>query len=250
MIFRITVCALFAFLINEPVIPQVKVVFKAEDGLTVVADHYPVNRTYPYILLFHQMESGRGEFRDIALRLNRLGFNCLAVDLRSGNEIDFIRNETAVNALSGRVSRRLYDNRKDMEAAIEFTKIHTELPLILFGSSFSASLSLILAKVRDDISGVVALSPGEYFAGTLPVRQQIAGLEKPAWIAAGASEIGFVRELTEGIAGLYKQVFLVNQENVRGTRILSTNEPVSSEAWLSLMVFLNNLKNSQVDLED
>jgi dienelactone hydrolase len=65
---------------------QDKVSFHAEDGLKITADLYLIDFSEPFILLFHQAESSRGEYNDIAPRLNKLGYNCLAVDLRSGQK--------------------------------------------------------------------------------------------------------------------------------------------------------------------
>gem|GEM_PF-5977157 len=59
--------------------------FKSADGILITADSYvPHTTTSPLILLFHQAGSSRGEYNEIAPRLNELGFNCIAVDLRSG----------------------------------------------------------------------------------------------------------------------------------------------------------------------
>src|SRR5205085_9234468 len=77
---------------------QLKVNFPAKDGLTLTADWYPVNSNFPVILLCHQNNFSRGEFLDIALRLNKFGFNCLALDQRVGGEVNGVVNETALEA--------------------------------------------------------------------------------------------------------------------------------------------------------
>ena len=51
-----------------------KVSFIAEDGIEITADKYLANEEYPYILLFHQAGSSRGEFNGIAIR-GRSGFS-------------------------------------------------------------------------------------------------------------------------------------------------------------------------------
>ena len=73
-----------------------KVTFESEDGVLITADHYLINQEYPYIVLFHQAGSSRGEFNEIAEKLMMLRYNCLAVDLRSGDNSNFVKNETAV----------------------------------------------------------------------------------------------------------------------------------------------------------
>ena len=74
---------------------QIKVKFQSKDDITITADCYKVDESSPYILLFHQAGSSRGEYKEIAGKLTNLGYNCLAVDLRSGNEVNNVVNETA-----------------------------------------------------------------------------------------------------------------------------------------------------------
>ncbi|MGI9480277.1 MAG: hypothetical protein ACR2PI_26540, partial [Hyphomicrobiaceae bacterium] len=57
----------------------------AADGLKVTADVYRAVDTpdATWIVLAHQAGSSRGEYRTIAPRLNKLGFNAIAIDQRS-----------------------------------------------------------------------------------------------------------------------------------------------------------------------
>ena len=77
---------------------QQMVTFFSSDGLTVTADLYLKDKSYPFIILFHQANFSRGEYQETAPKLMKLGYNCLAVDLRSGKEVNFIKNETAAKA--------------------------------------------------------------------------------------------------------------------------------------------------------
>ncbi|MGY8687411.1 MAG: hypothetical protein ACKVHP_06705, partial [Verrucomicrobiales bacterium] len=74
--------------------------FDSQDGLEVTADLFMAheNPETPFILLFHQAGFSRGEYREIAPRLNQLGFNCMAIDQRSGNAANGVTNETAQRA--------------------------------------------------------------------------------------------------------------------------------------------------------
>ena len=59
-----------------------EITFEAEDDLTITADLYrsdPRLET-PFIVLFHQAGFSRGAYREIAPRLNALGFNAMAQD--------------------------------------------------------------------------------------------------------------------------------------------------------------------------
>lgn len=242
---------LFVFLLlllNYSLFSQIKVAFESQDGLLVVADHYMVNKTFPYILLFHQLESSRGEFKEIAPKLNKLGFNCLAVDLRAGNEINFVRNETAMNATAMKLPARTVDTKKDIVAAIEYVRSRNDLPVILLGSSYSASLALILAREREDVQAVVAFSPGEYFSGNINVKNQLKGLHKPVFIASTRTEKKYVIELAEGIPEKFKQIFTPAQsEGAHGAKALWEVECSNNEYWLALIMFFNSLKSVQVN---
>ncbi len=77
---------------------QQVVTFPAKDGLKITADLYLKDYQLPFILLFHQGESSRGEYTEIAARLLKLDYNCLAVDLRAGEKMNYISNETAMRA--------------------------------------------------------------------------------------------------------------------------------------------------------
>lgn len=76
-----------------------EVSFPSEDGLKVTADLYGLEDSgAPMIVLFHQANWSRGEYREIAPKLNAMGFACLAVDQRSGREAEGVVNETAKRA--------------------------------------------------------------------------------------------------------------------------------------------------------
>ena len=84
----IIIISLISILLASPATKK-KVTFTAEDGLEITADLYVEKEEYPYILLFHQAESSRGEYNETAIKLAKLRYNCLAVDLRSGNNSNY-----------------------------------------------------------------------------------------------------------------------------------------------------------------
>jgi len=114
-----------------------KVTFEAEDGIEITADKYLENEEYPYILLFHQAGSSRGEFNDIAERFLKLRYNCLAVDLRSGDNSNYVKNETALKAGGQHSSVSFLDAAQDIRAAIDYAWNLNPKEVILLGSSFS-----------------------------------------------------------------------------------------------------------------
>lgn len=68
------------------------ITFPSKDGLTLTADLYIMHdKSAPFIVLFHQARWSRGEYEEIAPRLNMMGFNCMAVDLRSGGQVNGVK---------------------------------------------------------------------------------------------------------------------------------------------------------------
>ena len=139
------------------VLGQKTVSFRAVDNLTINADYYETfAESNKYMLMFHQAEYSRGEYQQIAERMIKLDFNCLAVDLRYGKEVNYVNNETAEQARQNKMNVTLLSCEKDIEAAINYIQTNDPSALIfLMGSSFSASLCLKVAKDRDDIQAVV-----------------------------------------------------------------------------------------------
>ncbi len=98
--------------------------FKASDGVNVTADLYmPHETSAPFIILYHQAGYSRGEYLSIAPQLNAMGFNCMAVDQRSGDKVNGIINETHKGAVAANLPTEYLDAIPDMEAAYLICKI-------------------------------------------------------------------------------------------------------------------------------
>jgi alpha-beta hydrolase superfamily lysophospholipase len=161
------VAALGIVLATQPAQAQEAVQFKAAGGVTVYGAFYAAqDSSRPMILLFHQASSNRYEYTPIAPKLVAAGFSCLAIDQRWGGEMWGHRNET-VRKLghSENSADEVSDLQADLEAALEWA--HTGYPhrkFILWGSSYSASLVFAVAAGHpNEVAGVLAFSPGEYF---------------------------------------------------------------------------------------
>src|SRR5437868_2803754 len=109
---------LFLFAVKSKA--QLKVSFPSKDSITIAADWYPVSENMPVILLCHQARFSRGEYSETALKLNKFGFNCLAIDQRSGNEVNGVVNETAAAAKRLNKSQTYLDAEQDMVAAVDY----------------------------------------------------------------------------------------------------------------------------------
>ncbi|KKS75626.1 MAG: hypothetical protein UV46_C0015G0002 [Candidatus Gottesmanbacteria bacterium GW2011_GWC2_42_8] len=220
------------------------ITFKSSDSLLITADLYENDSKLPFVLMFHQASSSRGEYLEIAKRVQKLGYNCLAVDLRSGLESNFITNETAKLATAkGLVPPTYIDSKKDMEAAIDFAFKRSGKKVILMGSSYSASLSLILAKENEKVKAVIAFSPGEFLKPQITVSNAVKGLSKPTYIACSQREYPYLQDIFNAISSKNKVLYKPqNGKGEHGAKSLWTQFDVSKEYWMSLLVFFTQIK--------
>jgi len=218
-----------------------KVGFLSEDGIQITADKYLINEEYPYILLFHQAGSSRGEFRDIAEKFLKLRYNCLAVDLRSGDNSNFLNNETASRARSAGKSVKFLDARIDMVAAIDYAHDLNSRDVILLGSSYSASLALLEGLNHPKVGAIIAFSPGEYFGDDLRLEDTLKTCSKPLFVAVTKREEPYVKQMLTAFSEEDYTLFQPDTLGVHGARALWDDNPSKDEYWLALLMFINNL---------
>ena len=237
----------FPGIVTAQVIRKSEVSFKASDGLLVTADLYQSKKNNPYIILFHQELSCRGEFDSIASRFVKMDLNCLVVDLRSGDNLNFAKNETALRAREEGYSYSLEDASKDMLASIDYVTHITEKEICLFGSASSASLALILGRNNSKVRAIIAFSPGDYFTPENSLKSILANYPKPVFVACTTAEISYLSNI-EGFPGFNKILFKpTTGEGYRGTIALLEENPSRDEYWLSLLIFLKPFLKQQSD---
>jgi pimeloyl-ACP methyl ester carboxylesterase len=242
MLVRNLIVILFVFTISCAS-AQDRVSFKSSDSLEVVAHLYEINPEYPYIILLHQGSYSKGEYKEIAISLLKLKYNCLAVDLRYGGTVNSVPNETAENAKASTVLRSMYDARLDIEAAIHYAYNKSQKEVILFGSSFSGTLAMKIGTDNPKVKAIIAYSPGEFFRNKFLIHDEIANVAKPMYIAGSQLENPYLEKLTELVSRKYITVFQPqNHEGKHGAKGLWKKYEVSKEYWLSLLMFINNLK--------
>jgi len=223
-----------------------RVKFPSKDGVTITADLYEANPDYPWIVLFHQANSSRGEFKYIAPRLNKLELNCMAVDLRSGKEENFIVNETYVLARDNDLETGYLDAEKDMVTAIERAFVMSgRKRIIIFGSSYSASLALKLAKEMSQVKAVIAFSPGEYFGKELSVKETARGLSKPTFVACAAKEKKWTDEIANGINTSKLIYFAPSKGGDHGAKALNKETPGQTAYWINMINFVQKVKKEK-----
>ena len=172
------------------------VTLTAEDSVVVHGTYTSAPAAKALILLFHQAGSSKGEYATIAPRLASAGYASLAIDQRVGGPL-FGRNETAT-AIKGTAS--YLDTKHDLIAALDWAK-RKQLPIVLWGSSYSAALVFVVAAEDPGIvRALLAFSPGEYLGKAASVRTAAAKVHVPIFvttaqnreeIAAGKSILTF-----------------------------------------------------------
>lgn len=224
------------------------VYFTARDGLKVAAELYMSHpKTAPFIVLFHQANWSRGEYQEIAPELNKLGFNCLAVDLRSGGAVNGVKNITKQNALKEMKETQYVNAIPDMQAAIKFaTKNYANSKLLIWGSSYSSALSLKLAgDLGDEISAVLAFSPGEYFVSQGKARDFITSsagkISQPVFVTSARDEKNTWWGIYVAIPSDKKKYFLPVTSGNHGSRALWSKFSDSKDYWTAVKSFLESL---------
>lgn len=227
--------------------------FQSADGILISADIYmPYEAsTVPMIILFHQAGSSRGEYIDIAPVLNKLGFNCIAVDLRSGEFSRGKDNLTAIRASNAGLPTSYADALPDILAALRFANKHYgSNKIIAWGSSYSASLVLKVAGDHPElIDAVLAFSPGEYFShigkSKAWIRESAKNVYIPVFITSSKNEVASWKPIYEVIPSKEKTAYVPDMQGRHGSRALWSKYNDSSEYWNSVTRFLSMDRNTQ-----
>ena len=219
--------------------------FPAADGLPVTGDLYRTDREdAPFILLCHQAGYSRGEYREIAPKLCDLGYNCLAIDQRSGRGFNDVANETAAAAKEKGLSTGYADAYPDLEAALRYlVEQYHPKQLIVWGSSYSASLVLVLAAEHpDEIQAVVAFSPGEYFRiSDRKIADYAKDVTQPVFLTSARSEERDWRGISDAISSAGSVFFVPQGQGVHGSSALFTTTKNNAEYWTAVERFLQTL---------
>lgn len=216
--------------------------YYASDSVLVTATHYQGRKTDPYILLFHQEFSSRGEFDSIASRFVKMRYNCLAVDLRGGEKYGYVENETTRRAREMGQNNRPEQAGLDVKASVDYAWRLSQKPIVLLGSSFSATLCLIEGAGDERVKAVMAFSPGEFFVEK-DLRSLLSGYSKRVFVASTVSESPFTEAMFAGTDKDLKTMFVPRYgEGMRGIKALYRENPSYDEYWFAILVFIKNLQ--------
>lgn len=217
----------------------------ANDGLTINGRYYRADQPKAIILLFHQAGSSLAEYATIAPKLVEQGYSVLAIDQRLGGTM-FGPNQTASRL--GKPAT-FNDVLHDLEAALVWSRA-AHLPVIVWGSSYSAALVFKLAERHpSEITALLAFSPGEYLGPGKPVAKAAAALSIPVYISVGSGpdELSYAKPIFAA-TGSSNKVLYVPKIGVHGSSTLSSsrNAKGAQDNWISVNRFLTSVAGEKV----
>ena len=138
-----------------------KITLKTKDNLDIVGLYYP-SLASKGVLLLHMMPAAKESWNEFAPKLQNLGYQVLAIDLRG-------HGESSAGPEGFRNFSDL-DHQKtifDLDAGIEFleTKGVKQNNLVLIGASIGANLALQCLTEHQEIKKAILLSPGIDYRG-------------------------------------------------------------------------------------
>lgn len=222
---------------------QKTVEFNAADGLTITADLYEKSGSKKVIVLFHQAGWSRGEYREIAPKLNALGYTCLAVDQRSGGGVNDVKNETNSRAKKAGKKTTYADAFQDIEAAVAYARSqYSPDQLIIWGSSYSSALVLKYAgDYPNNVDAVLSFSPGEYFSSKSFISSSARNIKVPSFITSAKNEKDSWWGIHQSIPDGKKKFFLPDTKGNHGARALWAKFDDNGSYWAQVRSFLKSI---------
>ena len=222
--------------------------FKTSDQLTVFGDFHASAKVpaRAVLIVVHQGDgSARGDYGPIIPRLIREGFDVLAIDSRSGGELFGSTNRT----VSKNPARdwEYCDAYPDLTAALDYAKtLRPARPIIVWGSSYSATLALRLAADRaSELKAVLAFSPasGPSMGECQPV-PYAARVKIPALVVRprGELDVAMRRADFDAFSKQGHQTYIA-EPSAHGSSVLVAERANgdASATWITVLAFLDKV---------
>ena len=222
------------------------ILLETSDGLTIKDDVYEVDQTdASVILLFHQARFSRGEYCSIAPRLNELGFTCIAIDQRSGDKVKGVKNDTYIKASKLEMGTEYIDAYPDLELLLAHAKkTYPDQNILVWGSSYSASLAMVLATQHpEDVSAVLAFSPGIYFeVKGKSISEYATRIKCLVFMTCSREEVPSRMGIFNRIQHESKVFFKPEIEGYHGSKALWPENKGNEIYWGAVEAFLSSIK--------
>jgi len=216
--------------------------FPSADGLTMRAVMYSIDSTSPVIVLCHQAKMNNYEYAEIAPKLNAMGYNCLALDQRSGGAIEAHDNKTNANALAANKETTYQSSIPDIEAGVNLAFNTWGQPVILWGSSYSATLCLKVAMDNDHVKAVIGFSPiAKFDDGTSAADYFKNYHTKPIFITSTEKEAGALEKAFKHLPENVLTQFYPDTKGTHGSKALWSSDPANGYYWEAVTEWLKTL---------
>ena len=180
--------------------------------------------------------------------MNQAGFNCLAIDQRSGGTVNDVLNLTHMKTVAQGKQPDFVSAEQDIVAAIHWARKHRASgKIVLWGSSYSSALAIRIAGENPDlVDGVLAFAPGEYFVRFKKPEDWIATSAKkikvPTFITSAKDEAAKWKSIFEAIPGESKTSFLPETDGKHGSSALWNETKDNQAYWKVVNSFLAQFK--------
>lgn len=221
-----------------------KITFPSLDSLPITANLYYNDSSAPIILLCHQARYNKFEYTRIAETLVEKGFNCIAIDQRSGGPLVEENNETMLKAKALGKPIDFLDAEQDIIAAVDYVSNKYNKKIILWGSSYSSTLALWIALDNKNVAAVISFSPGDYFIeekGSLT--EKLKNLNKPMFVTSSKEEATETTKLLANVKMDDTRIqYVPKSVGTHGSRALWQTDENHEEYWTAISPFLESLK--------
>jgi len=165
-------------------IPMEKISLTTNDNIKIAANLYGVKNPVGWLVLVHMMPSTKDIYADLAGRLQNLGYESLAIDLRGHGESDGGPNGF-LNFSDSQHQKSIFD----LEAAADYLmKTREARPdkIVFVGASFGANLVLQYISGHSEFEIAVLLSAGLNYRGvkTEPLVKNLQNRQKVFFISS------------------------------------------------------------------
>jgi len=214
----------------------------ATDKLNVKGTYWQAQNAKAIILLFHQAGSSKDEYTTIAPRLVEMGYSALAIDQRAGGSM-YGTNETVQQMPKG-WANSMEDAAQDLEGALRWAEPLGK-PIILWGSSYSASLVIPLANTYPDkVKAVLSFSPGEYFADKNRIGRAAGALRVPIFITSASKpdEEAKAKAIADAVPDHLATLYVPTAGVHGSSTLIAAKDPQGAKAnWAAVTAFLGKL---------
>lgn len=216
------------------------VTLTAADGVKIAGVYTRAAQPKALLLLFHQADSGKDEYALLAPQLAQAGYSSLRIDQRAGGTLYGV-NET-VKALGH--SGSYAEAKRDLDAAFAWAR-GQKLPIVLWGSSYSAALVFLLAAEHPgQVQALLAFSPGEYLDDKGAVARAAAKVTAPIFVTSAQTtqEQEAAHAILAASPAKEKVQFYPKQGGVHGSSTLlrMKNPNGAADAWHATLAFLHD----------